>query len=304
MKAPKEIIFINQPGQSRYFRLTTPVSFLLTSVILFLCASYLLFGILTVARVSNKICVILSSAKLERIQKHFKDMTAYTTSQEMRMDNLFVADDERREVAGANPIKSEIREVGIGGPSTLADYERIFLFKDDLERKTLDDRIEKLLRQSDLQLYSLSDFEAFYSKKKSAMDHIPAVQPVGGSFMSGFGMRVHPVFHTRRMHKGQDIANTVGTPIIASAEATAKTGVSESFGTYVLLNHDNGFTTIYAHLQAVNVTDNQPVHRGQIIGYLGNSGLSTGPHLHYEVHLNRIPVDPNPYILPENFIVD
>jgi len=304
MKTHKEIVLLSKNGKSLTFRLPFPVSLLISSLLICLFASYALFFVLIAGRASNRLFVALSAQKFERMQKEFKDMEAFTKSVEGKMDSLFVVDDERREVAGATPITGEVREVGIGGPSTMEDYEDIFLFKDDLERKVLNDRIEKLLRQSDLQMYSLSDFEEFFSKKKSTLMHIPAMQPAEGSFMSGFGMRVHPVFHFRRMHKGVDISNYVGTPVIASADGTANAGVSETFGTYVLLDHGNGFSTIYAHLQAVIVATNQPIHRGQIIGYLGNSGLSTGPHLHYEVHLNRIPVDPDPYILPADHIVD
>jgi murein DD-endopeptidase MepM/ murein hydrolase activator NlpD len=304
MKTRKEFILIDKEGGSRTLRIPLPVSFLISFLIAVLFASYSCFFILVAGHVSNRIFLSLSTHKFERMQWEFRDMGIFAKSVEGEMDSLFAVDDERREVAGATPITGEVREVGIGGPSTLKDYEEIFLFKDDLERKILDDRIEKLLRQSDLQMYSLSDFEDFFAKKKDLLDRIPALKPAEGSFLSGFGMRDHPVFHIRRMHMGVDISNFVGTPVIASAEGMANTGVSETFGTYVRLNHGNGFSTIYAHLQAVIIGDNQLVRRSQILGYLGNSGLSTGPHLHYEVHLNSVPVDPNPYILPNNFIVD
>ncbi|MFH0921845.1 MAG: M23 family metallopeptidase [Fibrobacterota bacterium] len=220
------------------------------------------------------------------------------------MDSLFAAEDLRRAIYGAKLITREVREVGVGGPSALDDYETNMLFKDELDRKTIGDRIDKLLRQSDLQLFSMNTFDTFFRKKKDSLECLPTIQPAEGAFLSGFGMRLHPIFKIRRMHNGIDIKNYVGTPVIASASGTVKTGENGTFGKYVLLNHLNGFITAYAHLDTVIVKGQQTVRRGQIIGYLGNSGRSTGPHLHYEVRSNRAPINPLPYILPENFIVD
>ncbi len=304
MNRQNEIILINEKGDSRYFRLNRPFFFLIKLFTISIFACYALFGIFILGRATTRLFITISRVKEDRLDKSFNSMQAFTKSIEIKMDSLFIYDDERRAINGANTIEGEVREVGVGGPATIEDYEDIFLVNSDIERKNLNDLIEKLLRQSDFQIYSENEFKDFFNKKQYAMDHIPSVQPAEGSFLSGFGMRVHPILHTRRMHKGMDISNSIGTPVLASAEGNARTGVSESFGTYVLLEHGNGYSTIYAHLQSVIITDNEPIHRGQIIGYLGNSGLSTGPHLHYEVHVNRIPVDPNPYLLPEHYIVD
>lgn len=304
MKKQNEIILISPAGKTRGFRLPVFFHTAVSACAVFLFLSCLSFGLLCLARGTIRLMSTWSIHRSEILSHRFQNMVSYTASVEARMDALFSADDERRVVTGAKPIQSEIREVGIGGPSTLADFERLFLFQDELERKALEDRLDKLNRQSDFQIHSLSEFEDFFSQKLDIINHIPAVQPAEGAFLSGFGMRFHPILHTRRMHKGVDISNSIGTPVLASAAATVQTGVSESFGTYVLLNHQNGFSTLYAHLSSSVVRDKERVERGQIIGYLGNSGLSTGPHLHYEVHLDCIPVDPEPYLLPENYIVD
>jgi hypothetical protein len=300
----RDLILLNDKGESRYLKISPFFVFTGGLFLAFLLASYAMFAVLQIGQASAKLFSAFSMRQSNYIHEKFNRIENYTKILEMRIDSLFIEDDARRLVTGAPPIQAEVRQVGIGGPSTLEDYEKKFFFKDDRERQTLKDRLDKLIRQTDLQLFSLADFQDFFSKKRADLDHLPTQQPTNGSFLSGFGMRLHPVFKSRRMHFGLDIANTIGTPVVASAEGTAKTGLSETFGAYVLLNHENGFSTIYAHLQSVIVTDRQMVQRGQIIGYLGNSGLSTGPHLHYEVHLNRIPQDPFPYVLPEGYIVD
>ncbi len=304
MPTQQNIILINEKGMSRSFRLNRPFSFLICLFVVLLLCFYALCAVFMVARTSTKVLLVLSDQKSTRIHKEFQNMETLTGSLTTKMESLFVTDDIRRVISGAMPIASDVREVGIGGLSTLEDYEKTFFSNYELRQKTLNGQIEKLLRQSDLQFSSLDDFDTFFHKKKDSLEQLPTIQPVEGVFLSGFGMRKHPIFKTRRMHNGVDIRNNIGTPVMASADGMAKTGVSPTFGNYVLLKHKNGFSTIYAHLHNVNVTGHHAVRRGEVIGYLGNSGRSTGPHLHYEVRLNRVPVDPLPYILPENFIVD
>jgi murein DD-endopeptidase MepM/ murein hydrolase activator NlpD len=130
-------------------------------------------------------------------------------------------------------------------------------------------------------------------------------RPVRGSdvrFTSGYGMRVHPLLNRKRMHTGVDWAGPVGTPILAAGRGTIEiAGRKGQYGNYVRIRHANGYTTAYAHLSgfARGVREGVKVRQGQVIGYLGSTGLSSGPHLHYEVLVNNRFVDPNALQVPK-----
>lgn len=136
------------------------------------------------------------------------------------------------------------------------------------------------------------------SHNNERLSHIPAIQPISNHDLrrtsSGFGYRIHPIYHVRKLHKGMDFVAPVGTPIYATGDGIVEMATNSyyGYGTYVRINHGFGYKTAYAHLSAFKVRTGQSVKRGEIIGLLGNSGLSTGPHLHYEVIVNGVHVDP------------
>ena len=126
----------------------------------------------------------------------------------------------------------------------------------------------------------------------------PAVRPCPGWTTSSFGYRISPFTGRREFHKGFDIANRKGTPITATADGMiAFAGPKGLLGNTVVVDHGHGMVTRYGHLEKVMVKRGTPVKRGDTIGLMGNTGRSTGPHVHYEVHLNGIPVNPDKYIL-------
>ena len=127
---------------------------------------------------------------------------------------------------------------------------------------------------------------------------IPSRIPVEGFHMSSdFGMRVHPVLGGRRMHKGVDLPAPVGTPIHATADGiVSRADWFSSYGLYVSLEHGGNIETRYGHMSRLNVAAGQEVHKGDIIGYVGTTGRSTGPHLHYEVRIAGEAVNPVPYM--------
>lgn len=121
--------------------------------------------------------------------------------------------------------------------------------------------------------------------------------PINAPVSSGFGYRVHPIFGTRRLHKGLDLGAGSGTPIAAAKEGTVlSAGWQNGYGNTVVISHGGGVTTLYAHQSSVAVSAGQQVSRGDIIGYVGSTGWSTGPHLHFEVRVNGTAVDPMPYM--------
>ena len=117
--------------------------------------------------------------------------------------------------------------------------------------------------------------------------------PVAGRITSGFGMRFHPILHYTRFHAGLDFGAAWGSPIVAAADGTVvAAGYGGGYGRQVQIAHGGGILTLYGHMSAIAATPGEPVRQGQVIGYVGSSGLSTGPHLHFEVKVNGQPVDP------------
>jgi murein DD-endopeptidase MepM/ murein hydrolase activator NlpD len=132
---------------------------------------------------------------------------------------------------------------------------------------------------------------------------IPSRMPVDGVHLSSdYGMRIHPVTGGRRAHKGVDLAGPVGTPILATADGTvARADWFSSYGLYVQLEHGGNLQTRYGHMSRLNVAAGQHVRKGDVIGYVGSTGRSTGPHLHYEVRIAGEAVNPLPYMQAGDF---
>lgn len=144
---------------------------------------------------------------------------------------------------------------------------------------------------------SLSNLLEQLKEQKNLLAHTPAIRPVDGWITSAFAYRQSPFTGKREFHKGLDIANQKGTPIVATADGVISfVGERGSLGNVVVIDHGYGITTRYAHLQKGNKKRGERVKRGETIAQMGNSGRSTGPHLHYEVRLNGVPVNPDKYI--------
>ncbi len=128
---------------------------------------------------------------------------------------------------------------------------------------------------------------------------IPSLMPLaGGRMTSGYGMRTHPVIKKRRRHKGVDIAAPTGTPVYATADGmVGRADWFSTYGLYISIDHGADMETRYAHLSRLAVAAGQRVRKGDLIGYVGSTGRSTGPHLHYEVRVDGVAVDPIPYMV-------
>ncbi len=147
---------------------------------------------------------------------------------------------------------------------------------------------------------SLDQGGAFVAHTNNAISNgsIPSLIPVQNPrFTSGFGMRWHPVLGGRHQHKGIDLADPIGTPVHASGDGVVgRADWFSSYGLYVQIEHGGQIETRYGHMSRLNVAAGQFVHRGDVIGYIGTTGRSTGPHLHYEVRVNGEAVNPIPYM--------
>ncbi len=155
-------------------------------------------------------------------------------------------------------------------------------------------RVEELTYKLELQSKSLDKLMTSSEKMKERMKRIPSIRPVAGGIVSGFGNRIHPINKVRHVHTGIDFMAKSGTPVVATADGEVViSGIKgNGYGIHVDINHGYGYVTKYAHLSKVSVSVGQKIKRGDVIGYTGNTGLSKGPHLHYEIEKNGQKINP------------
>jgi murein DD-endopeptidase MepM/ murein hydrolase activator NlpD len=167
-------------------------------------------------------------------------------------------------------------------------------------------KIMALLRQLTLQESTFSRMAYHVSSQYDLWAQRPSIWPARGRITSDYGYRTHPFFKRKMFHHGLDIANKQWTPIFVTADGiVADISYSREYGNVVKIDHHgNGFSTVYAHLRQSAVVEGQVVKRGEIIGYMGKSGRSTGPHLHYEVRKFGKCENPRDYILPSHAVID
>jgi len=164
--------------------------------------------------------------------------------------------------------------------------------------KEMHRQIKRLEDASQSQANTFAQLIKKLEEQKNMLAHTPAIRPVQGLVTSAFAYRRSPFTGKREFHKGMDIANRHGTPIVATADGiVAFAGDDGAFGTSIVIDHGYGLHTRYAHLDKHVKNKGELAHRGETIGYMGNTGRSTGPHVHYEVHLNGVPINPEKYIL-------
>jgi murein DD-endopeptidase MepM/ murein hydrolase activator NlpD len=157
--------------------------------------------------------------------------------------------------------------------------------------------IERLVLQIDEMDDNSQDMKfARDGSGKSFIASKPNIRPITGFITSGFGMREHPIYKRILFHAGTDFSAPVGTKVMATADGTvAFSGFDKGYGKKVIINHANGYQTVYAHLSKAVIRQGQHVNRGDLIAFSGNTGVSTGPHLHYEVHKNNVQVNPTAF---------
>jgi murein DD-endopeptidase MepM/ murein hydrolase activator NlpD len=213
---------------------------------------------------------------------------------EYRDDNIY------RVVLGAEPIDKSIRDAGIGGIDRYEDVREKNIIHEDIIVK-LTANVDNLRRKIYIESKSQDEVVDLAESKEKLFAAIPAIQPVANkqliALASGFGIRIHPIYKVRKMHTGVDFAAAIGTPIYATADGTIdKLDVSFSgYGKVIEIDHGFGYRSRYAHMHGFAVHQGQKVKRGDLIGYVGNTGLSTAPHLHYEVFVNGIHANPVHY---------
>jgi hypothetical protein len=200
-----------------------------------------------------------------------------------------------RVIFESEPIPASVREAGYGGADRYRDLRDLY----NAELVTdVTKRVDKLSKQLYVQSKSFDEVWQLAKNKSTMLASIPAIQPVANKDLkrmaSGYGMRIHPIYKTAKMHTGMDFTAPVGTEIYATGNGiigrVERNG--RGYGNNVVISHGFGYQTLYGHMSRMAVRPGQRVNRGDLIGYVGNSGTSTGPHLHYEVLRGGKPVNP------------
>lgn len=244
---------------------------------------------------------VKESREIEVLRLNYEIMEKRMELAEAVLEDLTRRDnDVYRAVFEAEPIPEDVRKAGVGGTDRYRQFEG-YNNSELLKRTT--ERLDQLSRRLVVQSKSYDQLFDMARRKEDLLLAMPAIMPMKVSnpeqIASGFGYRIHPVFKTARFHAGVDFTAPIGTPIYATGNGVVERSDAESsgYGLHVRINHGFGFTTLYAHMSKILVNPGQKVTRGQIIGLSGNTGLSTGPHCHYEVHKNGEPVNPVSYFI-------
>jgi hypothetical protein len=216
----------------------------------------------------------------ELLNKRMGTINAVLQDLQDRDDNIY------RVIFEADPIPNEIRSGGYGGANK---YKALEGFNNSELLVETTKKLDKLTKKLYIQSKSYDEIFKLVKDKSTMMAAIPAIQPISNkkltSVASGFGMRMHPIYKTAKMHQGMDFTAPVGTPIYATGNCRVKSVEHDikGYGKHLLLSHGYGYETLYAHMSRITVRAGQKVSRGELIGYVGNTGATTGPHLHYEV---------------------
>jgi len=200
-----------------------------------------------------------------------------------------------RVIFEADPIPSNVREAGYGGVDRykkLSDYYDADLLIDVTKH------LDKLSKQLYVQSKSFDEVFDLVKNKSAMLASIPAIQPVANKDLkhmaSGYGWRIHPIYKTEKFHAGMDFTAPVGTPIHATGNGVVEKIEFDGrgLGNNIIINHGYGYESVYGHMSKIIAKPGQKIMRGDLIGYVGSTGSSTGPHLHYEVRKNGNPLNP------------
>jgi len=215
------------------------------------------------------------------------------------LEHLIISDDSLyRTLLGEKPMLASLRQAGTGGTDKYADLE---IGENDLGIINSYKKLDQIVAKMNVQVGSYKELFKRAAVNFDRMQHLPAIIPISNWDLryigSGFSpRRFHPILKRWRQHEGIDFIAPTGTSVFASADGVIKSArVSDSFGRVVEIDHGYGLVTLYAHLSKIKVKFGQKITRGQVIGLVGSSGLSSGAHLHYEVHVSNVAVDPVNY---------
>ena len=293
----KKIKYFYNTNTLRYEKLVTPFRVKLLRI----------FGFISALLVSSTLVIWLytkfipkpadteSRLKYEIMRENYGLLTTKIITLEQQMAELEKRDNEvYRSIFEANPLPDSARAKL---SETKKEIEKVSIMSDDELGKDIAAKLNNINARVLYQRKSYTDIEKLINNQGNKLASLPAIQPVSNKDLSriasGFGMRIHPIYGIAKMHSGLDFTAPQGRPIYATGDGTVSTsGAGTGTGNHVIINHGYGYETVYMHMVRIKARDGQRVKRGEVIGWVGSTGASTGPHCHYEVHINGRPVDP------------
>jgi murein DD-endopeptidase MepM/ murein hydrolase activator NlpD len=231
-------------------------------------------------------------SQLEILNKRYNEIDLVLQDLQYRDDNIY------RVIWGADPIPSSIRKAGFGGVNRYRNLEN--MNNSDLVIETTK-QIDIISNQLKIQSESYNEIIELAKDKEEKLASLPSIQPISNKdlkrMVSGWGPRIHPIYKTKKFHYGLDFVASRGTPVYATGNGSIKTVKYSGggYGKHIIIDHGYGHETLYAHLSEYNVKQGDKIKRGEVIGFVGSTGRSVAPHLHYEVKSNNQKVNPALY---------
>ena len=294
----KKIKYYYNTHSLRYEKLEVPLRVKLLRVFAFLATALVTAGLIVWVgfRYIGSPNERILRNQLDDYKEGFGLMEHQVQQLQQQMAELETRDNKvYRAIFEANPIPDSARAKQQAKKAEISLVQRL---GDDALVGGMISQLNDLSARMAFQTKSYSDIDEMIKNKEKLLAAIPAIQPVSNKDLrriaSGFGSRIDPVYKVSKFHAGLDFTAPQGTPIYATADGRVKeANFNEGgFGNHVVINHGYGYETLYGHMVRIKARNGQSVKRGEVIGWVGNTGKSTGPHCHYEVHKNGTPVDP------------
>ena len=294
----KKIKYYYNTHTLRYEKLETPLRVKLLRVFGFIAAAFVTAAIISLLafRFIGSPNEKLLRAENERMKDRYRELTKETKKIEQQMKELEDRDNEvYRSIFEATPIPDSARLKDLEKEKQIAKVEG--MEQNDLINSIVT-TLNNMSSRIKVQQASYKDLQGMAKDKEKILAATPAIQPVSNADLkriaSGFGYRIDPVYKTVKLHPGLDFAAPAGTPIYATANGTVEFAGNrgDGYGNNVIINHGYGYKTLFGHMFKIKARGGQRVTRGEVIGWVGSTGKSTGPHCHYEVIKNGNKIDP------------
>lgn len=289
----KKLYFFSQK-KLQYVEITNLKSKLIyTFLTTFILAGLVLFGCYTLIASPKNIKSL--QTENEVLRKKVGEILTLYSKLNVELDSLTSANNTLRIAVNLQPVSKEEMRLGVGG----GYFDNSIDFLGSNSSLKLDEALsyaDEAARKLSFEKAQYEDISRQLKKNQKLSNCIPAIKPVKGYITSDFGTRMHPILHRKRMHDGIDLIVNTGTPVHSTGDGyISYVGRRGGYGLTVEVNHGFGYKTVYAHLSKAKVKRGQKISRGDVIAESGNTGLSTGPHLHYEVQHNGKKLDPKQF---------
>jgi murein DD-endopeptidase MepM/ murein hydrolase activator NlpD len=296
--AMKKIKYYYNTNTLRYEKLETPLHVKLLRVLGFISAA--IVTAIIIVSIAYKYFPSANEKRLmqanQALQEQFLVLDQKTQKMQHQMKELETRDNEvYRIIFEANPIPDSLRSKEM---TQQKEREMVLSMTNFQLENSIVQTMNTLSNRMEKQEQSYKEIYGFIKNKEQLLAATPAIQPLSNvdlkRIASGFGYRIDPVYKTVKFHAGLDFSAPQGTPIYATANGVVRTSgnLANGYGNHVIINHGYGYETLYGHMFKIKVKNGQRVKRGEIIGWVGNTGKSTAPHCHYEVHKNGTRLDP------------